>query len=113
MREEEFRQLKSKADWRRKFAVWANWNANGEYVTYTVPDGPGLNVWEGITASQKIQKTDYVLEGGAKQLVIDPSHLNKAYISKRQTTNWKYDELGTQNNMVGVPVLKNNFVEEK
>lgn len=113
MREEEFKRLKSKSDWRRKFAVWANWNANGEYVTYTVPPGEGLKVWEGITASQKLEGSDYVLEGGAVQLVIDPSHLNKAYVGQRQVTNWKYDELGTQNNMIGVPVLKNNFLESK
>lgn len=110
MREEEFLKLKSKSDWRKRFAVWAHWNSNGEYITYTVPDGPGLNVWEGITASQKLKDTGYVLEGGAVQLVIDPSHLNKAHVSKRQSTNWKYDELGTQNSMIGVPTLKNNFV---
>lgn len=110
MREEEFKQLKSKAEWREKFGVWAHWNANGEYVTYTVPDGPGLNVWEGITASQRLDTTDYIVKGGATQLVIDPSHLEKAYIGKRQATKWKYDELGTQNDMIGVPALKNNFV---
>lgn len=109
MREEEFKQLKSKAEWRDKFGVWVHWNANGEYVTYTVPD-PGLNVWEGITASQRLDATDYVVKGGATQLVIDPSHLDKANLGKRQSTNWKYDELGTQNHMMGVPVLKNNFV---
>lgn len=110
MREEEFKQLKSKSEWREKFGVWAHWNANGEYVTYTVPDGPGLNVWEGITASQRLDTTDNIVNGGATQLVIDPSHLDKAYIGNRQITKWKYDELGTQNNMIGVPVLKNNFV---
>lgn len=110
MREEEFKQLKSKAEWREKFGVWAHWNANGEYVTYTVPDGSGLNAWEGITASQRLDTTDYVVKGGATQLVIDPSHLDKAYIGKRQPTSWKYDELGTQNNMIGVPTLKNNFI---
>lgn len=109
MREEEFKKLKSKSDWRRKFAVWAHWNANGEYVTYTVPDGKGLNVWEGVTASQNIPNTKYVLEGGAVQLVIDTSHLDKAHIGKRQSTKWKYDDLGTQNDMVGVPTLKNNL----
>jgi hypothetical protein len=44
MREAEFDKLKSKDDWRRKFAVWANWNSNGEFVTYMVPPGKGLNV---------------------------------------------------------------------
>ncbi|MCC2972912.1 hypothetical protein [Massilia sp. IC2-476] len=110
MREEEFKLLKSKAEWREKFGVWAHWNANGEYLTYTVPDGPGLNVWEGITASQRLDTSDYVVKGGATQLVVDPSHLDKAYIGKRQATKWKYDELGIENNMIGVPALKNNFV---
>lgn len=109
MREEEFKKLKSKSDWRRRFAVWANWNANGEYVTYTVPSGKGLNVWEGVTASQTLGRSNYVLEGGAVQLVIDPSHLKKGSISQRKRTGWSYDELGTQNNLVGVPVLKNNL----
>jgi hypothetical protein len=110
MTESEFRKLKSKDDWRRKFAVWENWNSNGEFVTYTVPPGPGLNVWEGVTASQGIEKTNYVLEGGAIQLVVDPSHMEKVHISSRQKTGWGYDELGAVNNFIGVPVQKNNWV---
>jgi hypothetical protein len=110
MTESEFRKLKSKDDWRRKFAVWENWNSNGEFVTYTVPPGPGLNVWEGVTASQGIEKTNYVLEGGAIQLVVDPSHMEKVHISSRQKTGWGYDELGTVNDFIGVPVQKNNWV---
>lgn len=39
MTKAEFDKLKSKDDWRRRFAVWANWNSNGEFVTYTVPKG--------------------------------------------------------------------------
>jgi hypothetical protein len=110
MTEAEFKKLKSKDDWRRRFAVWANWNRNGEFVTYTVPPGPGLNVWEGITASQKMKNTNYVLEGGAVQLVVDPSHLEKSHVSPRRKTNWGYDELSTSNNFVGVPVQMNNYV---
>jgi hypothetical protein len=110
MTETEFRKLKSKDDWRRRFAVWANWNSNGEFVTYTVPSGPGLNVWEGVTASQKMKNTNYVLEGGAVQLVVDPSHLEKARISPRKKTGWEYDELGATNTLVGVPVQMNNWV---
>jgi hypothetical protein len=108
MTEAEFKQLKSKDDWRRRFAVWAHWNSNGEFVTYTVPPGPGLNVWEGVTASQKLG-VDHVLEGGARQIVIDPAHLNKSHLSKRQKTGWGYDDLGTSNSLVGVPVLRNKF----
>jgi hypothetical protein len=109
MTETEFKKLKSKGDWRRRFAVWANWNSNGEFVTYTVPSGPGLNVWEGITASQRIKGTNYVLEGGAVQLVVDPSYMEKVHISPRQRTEWGYDELGTKNDFVGVPVQMNNW----
>jgi hypothetical protein len=110
MTETEFRKLKSKDDWRRRFAVWANWNSNGEFVTYTVPPGPGLKVWEGVTASQQMKNTNYVLEGGAIQIVVDPSHLEKARIAPRKKTNWGYDELGTTNGFVGVPVQLNNWV---
>lgn len=109
MTKAEFDKLKSKDEWRRRFAVWAHWNSNGEFVTYTVPPGPGLNVWEGITASQKLKGTDYVLEGGARQIVIDPAHLDKSHLSARRKTNWGYDDLGKTNSLVGVPVQRNNW----
>lgn len=108
MSESEFKQLKSKDDWRRRFAVWANWNSNGEYIVYTVPPGPGLNVWEGVTASQQLAKTDFVLEGGARQIVVDPAHIDRSHISLRKKTGWGYDDLGKENNLVGVPVQRNN-----
>lgn len=64
MREADFKALQSKPEWRRKCAVWANWNRDGEYVTYTVPPGEGLKVWEGPAASQQMKiNPDYVLEG--------------------------------------------------
>lgn len=113
MSAQEFAKLKKKDDWRRRFAVWANWNSNGEYITYVVPPGPGLNVWEGVTASQAMKGTDYVLEGGARQIVVDPAHLQKAHISPRRPTNWGYDDLGRSTSLVGVPVLKNNWYESK
>jgi hypothetical protein len=109
MTKAEFEQLKSKADWRRRFAVWAHWNSNGEFVTYTVPHGPGLNVWEGVTASQSLKGTNYVLEGGARRIVIDPSHLEKTSLSKRMKTGWGYDDVGKTNNLIGVPVQKNKL----
>lgn len=113
MSEAEFMALKSKSDWRRKFAVWANWNSNGEFVTYIVPSGRPLHVWEGVTASQKMGATSFVLEGGARQIVIDPAHLIKSHMGVRQPTNWGYDDLGVTNTLVGVPVLKNNWYEKK
>lgn len=107
MSEVEFKSLKSKDDWRRRFAVWANWNSNGEYIVYTVPPGPGLNVWEGVTASQRMRGSDYVLEGGARQIVVDPAHIDKSHLSARSKTGWGYDDLGKTNRLVGVPVQRN------
>ena len=109
MSEAEFKKLKSKDDWRRRFAVWANWNNNGEFIVYTVPPGPGLNVWEGVTASQRLKGTDYILQGGARQIVIDPAHLDRSSMSARRKTGWGYDDLGTNNSLVGVPVQRNNI----
>lgn len=93
--------------------MWANWNGNGEYVTYTVPLGAGLNVWEGVTASQAMKDTSYVLEGGARQIVVDPTHLQKEYISKRAPMKWGYGDLGRTFSLVGVPILKNYWSENK
>lgn len=112
MSESEFQKLKSKADWRRKFAVWANWNRNGEFVTYIVPPGPGLKVWEGKAASQEIKGTKYVLEGGATQIVIHPDDLQVSYLGPRQKTGWGYDDFGGSTSLVGVPVQKNNLREK-
>lgn len=56
-----------------------------------------------------MKNTNYVLEGGAIQLVVDPSHLEKLHISPRKKTGWGYGELGTGNGLVGVPVQKNNW----
>lgn len=112
MRKAEFDKLKSKDDWRRKFAVWTNWNANGEYVTYTVPPGKGLNVWEGTVGTQKHELDElYKLEGGAIQIVLDPAHLKKEHMGKRQSTNWGYtdDKFGEKMDLVGVPSLTNNW----
>ncbi|HAV1831412.1 TPA: hypothetical protein JG914_004240 [Enterobacter hormaechei subsp. steigerwaltii] len=94
MRKEEFDLLKSKSDWRRRFAVWKSWNENGEFVTYTVPPGQPLKVWEGHAATQTKKDaeslTKYSLEGGAVQVVLDPSQLNKSYTGARQKTGWGY-----------------------
>lgn len=118
MTKAEFDQLKSKAAWRRRFAVKAEWNSNGEYVTYTVPPGGGLKTWEGTVASQAYENVDgeieYMLEGGARQIVLDPNDLDAAYLGKRHATGWGYRSLaGESVSLVGVPVLKNNlYVKE-
>jgi hypothetical protein len=124
MSEQEFKKLRSKDDWRRQFAVFASWNANGEFVTYTVPHGgAGLAVWRGKTASQALKDADNVLvkaddkgnffwlKGGAEQLAIDPKDLEKAHLGKRQFTGWGYDDLGKKVDLVGVPTITNNWRE--
>jgi hypothetical protein len=124
MTKAEFDKLKSKDDWRRKFAVWANWNSNGEYVTYVVPPGPPLKVWEGITGSQLLTDSTgkavdagkgkgVYLEGGARQIVLDPGQLDKSFLGKRQATGWGYSGMGEHVDMIGVPDLKNNWYESK
>lgn len=113
MSEAEFLKLKSKDDWRRRFAVWANWNSNGEVVTYIVPPGKGLHVWEGVTASQSMAGSKYVLEGGARQIVVNPADLQKGLMGKRQPTNWGYGDFGRTSSLVGVPVLKNHWYGKK
>ena len=110
MRKEEFLKLKSRDDWRRRFAVWRHWNRNGEYLTYTVPPGAGLNVWEGPAASQTLKGHPYVLEGGANQIVLDPTHLQPEALSKRQPTNWGYTDFpGDTDEFLGLPKLTNNM----
>jgi hypothetical protein len=125
MTKAEFDKLKSKDDWRRHFAVWANWNTNGEFVTYVVPPGKPLKVWEGITGSQELRDTaghavatgaagkKFFLEGGARQIVLDPADLEKRYLGKRQPTGWGYSNFGETTDMVGVPNLANNWYEPK
>ncbi|MEW9149730.1 hypothetical protein AB2762_03080 [Acinetobacter indicus] len=127
MRESEYKKLKTKADWRRYFAVFAHWNNNGEVVKYRVPEG-GINVWEGPAASQtfknsagKVEKVDnkgniFVLEGGGTQIVLDPNDLVRDKVSKRQATPWGYDSglIGdVKTSMVGVPRLEQNWYESK
>lgn len=109
MSKAEFDQLTSRADWRRRFAVWANWNGNGEYVTYTVPANKPLRAWEGVARSQQMEKTDFWLEGGAMQIVIDPKDLDVGQLGKRQATGWGYSDFGAKVDMTGLPVLTNNW----
>jgi hypothetical protein len=109
MTKAEFDKVKTKDDWRRRFAVWANWNSNGEFVTYTVPPGATLKAWEGKAASQSIPGTAYRLEGGGMQIVLDPTTLDKSHLGKRQKTDWGYSNFGETVDLVGVPVLTNNW----
>ncbi|WP_034940205.1 hypothetical protein, partial [Erwinia mallotivora] len=118
MRKAEFDKLTSKGDWRRRFAVWKSWNENGEYVTYTVPPGQPLKVWEGRAATQiNSGAPEYSLEGGAVQIVLDPSQLKKEFTGPRQNTGWGYGDAA--NDPVypyqGLPELENthNWYESK
>jgi hypothetical protein len=99
MREVEFKALQSKSQWRREFAVWKHWNENGEYVIYTVPPGKPLQVWEGRAGTQVLKPdTDYKLEGGRQQIVLNPDDLNPKFIAPRQKTGWGYDDgIGNSN----------------
>lgn len=93
MNKAEFDKLRSKNDWRRHFAVWKSWNENGEFVTYTVPPGQSLKVWEGGAATQiNNNMEEYSLEGGWNQIVLDPSQLKKEYTGPRQKTGWGYGD---------------------
>ena len=71
--------------------VWKDWNEDGEFVTYTVPPGKPLKVWEGLTAKQvKEGAPEFSLEGGAIQIVVDPTQLKKGFTGQRQKTGWGY-----------------------
>lgn len=120
----EFDKLRSKPEWRDRFAVWKHWNSNGEYLTYTVPPGPGMPVWRGTTASQPLKqkkglveevvKADdkgnaFWLDGGAEQIVVDPKLLDPKKASQREFTGWGYDDSDIEVNLVGVPILQTNW----
>lgn len=118
MRKAEFDKLTSKSDWRRRFAVWKSWNENGEYVTYTIPPGQPMKVWEGRAGTQiNINAPEYSLEGGAVQIVLDPSQLKKGYTGPRQKTGWGYGDAENDPTYpyLGLPKLENthNWYEPK
>lgn len=72
MSEAEFKAIKSRDEWRGKFAVKPEWNQNGWSVEYEVKAGESLPVWRGPAASQRLDDTDYYLEGGGEQIVFFP-----------------------------------------
>lgn len=73
MTEKEFKELKSRDEWRKRFAVKPDWNQNGWFVEYEIKAKEELNVWRGPAASQKLEGTDYHLVGGHEQIVFFPS----------------------------------------
>ena len=72
MTEAEFKAIKDRDEWRRKFAVKPEWNQNGWVVEYEVRAGEQLPVWRGPAASQELNGTKYYLEGGGEQIVFFP-----------------------------------------
>lgn len=116
MYEAEFKELTSKSQWRKEFAVWKHWNENGEYVIYTVPPGKPLKVWEGRAGTQQFEGApEYTLAGGKTQVVLDPAELKPGYISPRQKTGWGYNDgtgdttLDPLKPYLGLPELTNNW----
>lgn len=75
----------SRAEWRRDIAVKTDWNTNGKYVEYTVPEGPGLNVWRGEVSAQQLQGSDFYLPGGGQQIWMPPGSVNP---SLAKPTGW-------------------------
>lgn len=53
------------------------------------------------------------IERGARPIVVNQDDLKNALVSKRQPTHWGYDEFGQKTDLVGVPVLTNNWYESK
>lgn len=121
MTKAEFDKLRSKAEWREHFAVWKNWNANGEYLTYTVPPGQGMPVWRGQAASQQLKdragnpvpaddkSNTFWLDGGYEQIAVNPKLLDPKHASQREFTGWGYDDSDIEVNLVGVPILERNW----
>lgn len=120
MSEVEFKALHNKPEWRERFAVWKNWNANGEFLTYTVPPGQRMPVWRGKAASQRFEENGipvpadkdgnfFWLEGGHEQIAVNPKLLDPKHASQREFTGWGYDDGDIQVNLVGVPILERNW----
>lgn len=121
MTKAEFDKLHSKPEWRQRFAVWKNWNANGEYLTYTVPPGQGMPVWRGRAASQQLKDragnpvpaddkgNTFWLDGGHEQIAVNPKQLDPKHASQREFTGWGYDDSDIEVNLVGVPILERNW----
>lgn len=117
----EFEKLHSKPEWREHFAVWKNWNANGEYLTYTVPPGHGMPVWRGKAASQQFKDragnavpaddkgNTFWLEGGHEQIAVNPKLLDPKHAGQREFTGWGYDDNDIEVNLIGVPILDRNW----
>jgi hypothetical protein len=75
----------SRAQWRADYAVKTDWNTNGRYIEYIVPDGPGLNVWRGPAAAQDLIGSGFHLPGGGTQVWLRPQGMN---LGTPRPTGW-------------------------
>lgn len=73
----EYRAIKDRDEWRKRFAIKPEWNQNGWVVEYEVKVGETLEVWRGPAASQEIKGTNHYLEGGGEQIVFIPASRDK------------------------------------
>ncbi len=89
-----------RAAWRRFLAVWPDWNANGQFVEYTIKDGESLKVWRGEASAQTNDKlADRYLEGGFEQIVFKLSRTDIA------NDTMKYYKLtGVKGNVLAAPI---------
>lgn len=65
-----------RTDWRKKLAVWPDWNPNGQFVVYELKAGEQLKVWKGPASAQIKEQgvlPDHHLEGGYEQIKFDAS----------------------------------------
>ncbi|WP_341667131.1 hypothetical protein [Alcaligenes sp. SDU_A2] len=82
--EEVWQQIMSspdpKAAWRKHLAVWPDWNADGQFVTYDIPPGQTLKVYRGPAAAQIKEDAlpNHYLEGGWEQIKFDAAQVYDA-----------------------------------
>lgn len=74
------RELPSNAQvWREQAAVLDNFNHNGHYIEFVIPEGAALKAWEGKAAEQLNAATGQYLPGGGVQLFVElPSDIAAA-----------------------------------
>jgi len=78
----------SKSEWRSGYAVLEDWNKNGAYVEYVIPEG-GLNAWLGKTASQTLETTPgWIQPGGLDQIFVPDSRALIPSDLSRTPTLW-------------------------
>lgn len=102
MTESEFKTIKNRDDWRSNFAVKPEWNQNGWFVEYEVKAGESLPVWRGPAASQRLEGTDFYLQGGSEQIVFFPG-------SRDQMA----DTMPRVNRETGMPALDRGNIDNR